>query len=215
MKSLYQTRYSLFVLILFFMLGLSASSAMAAKRFYYQLKIYHYKTTAQEGRIERYLEHAYVPAMHRAGIKNIGVFKPVKQDTGDMRIYVFIPYATFNKLMSIDKKLQGDTEYLTDGDDYINAEYKDAPYNRIETIVLQAFPGMPAPAVPNLTGAKADRVYELRSYESATEKYNFNKVRMFNVGDEVGLFKRLGFNAVFYSEVIAGSRAASSVGLTT
>jgi hypothetical protein len=117
--------------------------------------------------------------------------------------------------MGIDKKLQGDTEYLTDGDDYINAEYKDAPYTRIETIVLQAFPGMPAPAVPNLTGAKADRVYELRSYESATEKYNFNKVRMFNVGDEVGLFKRLGFNAVFYSEVIAGSRMPNLMYMTT
>ncbi|MGN8070458.1 NIPSNAP family protein [Mucilaginibacter sp. 22184] len=215
MKSLYQTRYSLFALILFFMLGLSASSAMAAKRSYYQLKIYHYKTAAQEGRIERYLEQAYVPALHRAGIKNVGVFKPVKQDTADMRIYVFIPFATFDKLVNMGKKLQGDTEYLTNGDDYINADYKDAPYTRIETIVLQAFPGMPSPAVPNLTGAKADRVYELRSYESATEKYNFNKVRMFNVGDEVGLFKRLGFNAVFYSEVIAGSRMPNLMYMTT
>jgi hypothetical protein len=27
---------------------------------------------------------------------------------------------------------------------------------------------------------------------------------MFNDGDEIGLFKRLGFNAIFYGEVIAG-----------
>ncbi|HEX8022497.1 NIPSNAP family protein, partial [Mucilaginibacter sp.] len=89
------------------------------------------------------------------------------------------------------------------------------PYSRIETIVLQAFPGMTSTAIPNLTAAKADRVYELRSYESATEKYNVNKVRMFNTGDEIGLFKRLGFNAVFYSEVIAGSHMPNLMYMTT
>jgi hypothetical protein len=215
MKLHYKTRLSLFSFILLAVLSISASSANAAKRYYYQLKIYHYKTQAQEGRIDRYLEQAYVPAMHRIGIQNVGVFKPVKQDTADMRIYVFTPFASLDKLVGIDKKLQGDTKYLTDGEDYINADFKDVPYNRIETLVLQAFPGMPVPAVPNLTGNKADRVYELRSYESATEKYNFNKVRMFNDGDEVGLFKRLGFNAVFYSEVIAGSHMPNLMYMTT
>ncbi|MEI9809692.1 MAG: hypothetical protein WDO16_18540 [Bacteroidota bacterium] len=49
-------------------------------------------------------------------------------------------------------------------------------------------------------------MYELRSYESATEKIFKNKVQMFNEGDEIGLFKKLGFNAVFYSEVIAAAK---------
>jgi hypothetical protein len=29
-------------------------------------------------------------------------------------------------------------------------------------------------------------------------------VKMFNTGDEVGIFDRLGFNAIFYAEVLAG-----------
>lgn len=215
MKLHYKTTLNLVAAVVLMIGCMSASSANAAKRYYYQLKVYHYKTAAQEGRIERYLEQAYVPAMHRAGISQVGVFKPVKQDTADLRIYVFTPFTSMDKLTGIDKKLQADTKYLTDGEDYIDADYKDAPYNRIETIVMQAFPKMPAPAVPNLTGNKADRVYELRSYESPTEKYNFNKVRMFNDGDEVGLFKRLGFNAVFYSEVIAGPRMPNLMYMTT
>ncbi len=60
-----------------------------------------------------------------------------------------------------------------------------------------------------------DRAYELRSYESPTEKLYWNKVEMFNKGDEIGLFKRLNFNAmVFYGEVVAGSRMPNLMHLT-
>jgi hypothetical protein len=58
-------------------------------------------------------------------------------------------------------------------------------------------------------------VYELRSYEGHTEKIYQNKVKMFNDGDEVGLFKRLGFNAVFYGEVLSGSRMPNLMYMTT
>ena len=191
------------------------TKANSPARDYYQLKIYHYKTQDQESRLEQYLQQAYIPAIHRAGIKYVGVFKPVTQQDTDRKIYVFTPFSSLNKLAGIEQQLQVDAQYLSDGKDYIDADYKNAPYNRIESIILQAFPGMPSTAVPNLTAPNAERVYELRSYESPTEKYNFNKVRMFNVGDEIGLFKRLGFNAVFYSEVISGSRMPNLMYMTT
>lgn len=203
-----------FCLSILLMSSLNAT-AKAAAREYYQLKIYHYKTQEQESRLEQYLQQAYVPAIHRAGIKYVGVFKPVTQQDSDRRIYVFTPFPSLNKLAGIDQTLQADTKYLADGKDYIDADYKSATYNRIESIILQAFPGMPSTVVPNLTAPKAERVYELRSYESPTEKYNVNKVRMFNVGDEIGLFKRLNFNAVFYSEVISGSHMPNLMYMTT
>jgi hypothetical protein len=191
------------------------AGAKVPARDYYQLKIYHYKTQEQETRLDQYLQQAYVPAIHRAGIKHVGIFKLITQQDTDRRIYVFTPFSSLDKLAGIEQVLQADAKYLTDGKDYIDADYKNAPYTRIESIVLQAFPGMPSTAVPNLTAAKTDRVYELRSYESATEKYNVNKVRMFNTGDEIGLFKRLNFNAVFYSEVISGSRMPNLMYMTT
>jgi NIPSNAP len=206
-------RLSRFICFCLSVILLTALSAGA--RDYYQLKIYHYKTQDQETRLDQYLQQAYIPAAHRAGIKYIGVFKLVAQPDSDRKIYVFTPFSSLNKLAGIEQQLMADEKYLADGKDYIDADYKNSPYDRIETIILQAFPGMPSMAVPDLTAPKADRVYELRSYESATEKYNFNKVRMFNVGDEIGLFKRLNFNAVFYSEVISGSRMPNLMYMTT
>jgi len=69
--------------------------------------------------------------------------------------------------------------------------------------------------LPKLNGPKKERVYELRSYESATEKIFENKVKMFNEGDEIGLFKRLNFNAVFYSRVLSGSKMPNLMYMTT
>ncbi|HTE26425.1 NIPSNAP family protein [Flavitalea sp.] len=38
---------------------------------------------------------------------------------------------------------------------------------------------------------------------------------MFNEGGEIPLFKRLGFNAVFYAEVLAGSRMPNLMYMTS
>jgi len=192
-----------------------SSSASAAEGYYYQLKIYHIKTQAQADRVDNYLQNAYLPALHRIGIKNVGVFKPVEADTSGKRIYVLIPYKTWEQIKKTDQQLATDQQYLTDGKDYIDAAHNEAPYTRMETILLNAFPKMLSPDVPQLTANKVDRVYELRSYESATEKYNVNKVKMFNDGNEVALFKRLGFNAVFYAEVLAGSHMPNLMYMTT
>jgi hypothetical protein len=85
----------------------------------------------------------------------------------------------------------------------------------METILLRAFPLAPQMQLPSLQSAKKERVYELRSYESPTEKKFENKVQMFNLGDEIGLFKRLNFNAIFYSEVILGSKMPNLMYMTS
>lgn len=197
-------RFVCYAAFLIFAPAAAIAQTKTTARDYYQLKVYHFKTPAQENTIDQYLQQALLPALHRSGIKTVGVFKPVSQQDSDRRIYVFTPFRSLDKLAGIDQQLQADAGYMDKGKDYTDADYQHAPYTRIETLILHAFPGMPSPAIPNLTASRADRVYELRSYESPTEKYNLNKVRMFNAGNEIGLFKRLGFNAVFYSEVIAG-----------
>ena len=194
---------------------ITSSSVSAAGRFYYQIKIYHLKTKEQEDRLDKYLQNAYLPALHRMGIKDVGVFKPVENDTANKRVYVFTPFSSWTQLENADEKLMADQQYTSAGKDYIDAASKNPPFLRIETIVLKAFPKMTEPAIPNLSANKIDRVYELRSYESATEAYNLNKVHMFNDGNEVALFKRLNFNAVFYAEVLAGSHMPNLMYMTT
>jgi hypothetical protein len=201
-------------LVIFLLPAALMARAFEPARYYYQLKIYHLKTQAQEDKLDHYLKDAYLPALHKAGISQVGVFKAMTQDT-EKRVYVLIPYASWNKLENTDKNLINDKAYLADGKEYINAVYNDLPYTRMETIILKAFPKWPAPTLPNLSAAKAERVYELRSYESPTEEYNVNKVKMFNDGGETVLFNRLEFNAVFYAEVLAGSHMPNLMYMTT
>ncbi|WP_293782733.1 NIPSNAP family protein [uncultured Pedobacter sp.] len=185
---------------------------------FYQIKIYHLKTDAQEKTVDDYLQKAYLPALHRSGIAKVGVFKPiVSNQTGveEKLIYVFIPLKSLNGILELDKKLAKDQQYAIDGKTYLDAVYSDAPFERLESIVLKAFEHAPHLILPNLKSPMRERVYELRSYEAPTEKYFQNKVKMFNKGDEIGLFKRLNFNAVFYGEVIAGSRMPNLMYLTT
>src|SRR5262249_25673115 len=112
-------------------------------------------------------------------------------------------------------KLKGDADYLSAGAPYLDAAFNAPLYSRMETILLRAFPLAPQMQLPALKSDKKERVYELRSYESATEGKFENKVRMFNQGDEIGLFKKLNFNAVFYSEVIAGSKMPNLMYMTS
>jgi hypothetical protein len=206
-------RIYLYILSAFiFIVGaVPASYGEKPGRNYYQLKVYYLKNKAQQDRVDNYLQNAYLPALHRAGIK-AGIFKQAKGDT-TLRFYVFIPVSSLQQLTGIDKQLQKDKQYATDGKDYLDAVYNDLPYDRIETIIMQAFEGRPQPAVPDMKTAKEDRVYELRSYEGPTEKLYASKVKMFHSG-EFELFDRLGFHAVFYGEVLAGSRMPNLMYLT-
>jgi len=182
--------------------------------YHYQIKIYHLKGKTQESRVDQYLQNAYLPALHRAGIPDVGVFKPVTADTAEQLIYVWIPFKKIDQFTTLDDKLRQDKTYLSTGRDYLNAAYNDIPYLRIESILLQAFAGMPSPKNPQLIGSKSERIYELRSYESQTEQISMNKITMFNDA-EISIFSNLQFNAVFYGQVISGSHMPNLMYLTT
>jgi NIPSNAP len=183
---------------------------------FYELRVYRLADAADETRMDTFLQRALVPALHRKGVKHVGVFKPVKEDTiYNKRIYVLIPYKSLNEFEKTNAALQKDAQYLADGSDFVNASHTDPPYTRMETIVLKSFRFMPAPAVPNLKALKQERVYELRSYEGATDKLYQSKVHMFNEGGEIKLFERLNFNAVFYGEVLSGSNMPNLMYMTS
>ena len=203
------------VLTLLFALTTEKVAAAPAREFY-QLTVYHYATVEQEKVLDTYLQQALLPALHRMKIQSVGVFKAIANDTAAAKkMYVLIPVKSLNAAAEMMAKLSSDKEYQAKGAAYLTAAYNAAPYTRMETILLQAFSLAPAMQLPQLKSPKKERVYELRSYESATEKIFQNKVHMFNEGDEVGLFKRLNFNAIFYSEVIAGSKMPNLMYMTS
>lgn len=188
----------------------------APKREYYEIKVYYLNGPEQEARVDQFLQKAYLPALHRAGISKVGVYKPVKTDTAfGKRIYVFIPLKKLDQVSTLLVALDKDAAFQNDGADYLNTAWDKPAYVRMESILIQAFKGMLSYKVPSLNGNVTDRVYELRSYEGASEKLYQKKVHMFNEGEEISIFTRLGFNAVFYGEVLSGRRMPNLMYMTS
>ena len=89
-----------------------------------------------------------------------------------------------------------------EGESFLHADAKMPAFQRMESILLNAFDGQPGMVLPKQKDP--NRVFELRSYESPTPHLADKKRAMFN-HDEMKIFSRLKFNPVFYSEVISGS----------
>lgn len=192
----------------------SATAAAASQ--YYQLKTYRFDSEAQQAVTEDYLKDAFLPAAKRLEIGPIGVFKPrPESDDSTLSVRVLVPFESLDEYAGFETSLLADSVYLADGAAYLEAAHDNPPYKRMEIVLTKAFSDMPVMAVPALEGPREDRIYELRSYESATEAIFQNKVEMFNAGGEVKLFEKLGFNAVFYSEVIAGPAMPNLLYMTT
>lgn len=203
------------LVLLFISVSFRTFGAQPVKQQYYEIKIYRI-APAQETRVDNYLKDAYLPALHRAGIPKVGVFKPVEKDTAYGKlIYVFIPVNSVDQYLELAGKLEKDQVFTQAGKDFIDAPYNDPPYKRYESILLKAFAFMPQFKAPNYTNPASERIYELRSYESPTEAKAAKKIHMFNQGGEMALFEKLGFNAVFYGEVLMGSHKPNLMYMTT
>ncbi len=189
--------------------------AQSPNRQLFHLRKYSFTNLEQERLADYYMEEALMPALRRQGIRNIGIFKSHPNDSDSLRyLFVLHPLTSLNQLGRLDQALQADELYHKVGAPFLDAPYEQPPYLRMESSLLKAFTGMPGMRPSDLKGPRGQRVYELRSYESPTEAKYRNKVAMFNAGGEITLFERLGFNAVFYGEVLSGPRMPNLMYMT-
>lgn len=202
-------------ILLLFCISISVKSQQQSQE-YYQLKIYTFETDTQEQVTDDYLKNAFLPALKHFDIQNIGVFKPRPTDSiTPKKTYVLIPYTSLVQFRLLDDALSNSSTHQEAGKTYLKATHDKPPYQRLESILMKAFIDMPKMQASQLNGPRKDRIYELRSYESPTEAIFKNKVDMFNAGGEIKLFDRLGFNAVFYAEVLSGPKMPNLMYMTT
>lgn len=209
-------RLARFLFLVVFTMPVFLSAQQKKSGEFYQVRVYHFNNAEQQQVIDKYLKEAYLPALHRLRIKSVGVFTPISNDTAAFkRLYVVFPLRSLQEAEKLTTRLDKDNEYLTNARDYLDAAFKKPAYSRMENILLKAFPLAPFMELPKLQSGFSDKVYELRSYESASEKIFENKVKMFNEGGEIALFKRLNFNAIFYASVIAGAKMPNLMYMTS
>lgn len=175
----------------------AADAPSGAAREYFEIRKYTLKGAEKQSVLEAYLKDAAIPALNRLGVRNVGVFLPEKQE-GAPVVYVVLRHSSLEQFAKT-AELLSDTALQQQGSAYLDAPAADAVYERVESWLTQGIAGMPGMEVP----AKGSQVYQLRIYESPSEKTGKKKIEMFNIG-ELAIFKRSGLNAVFFGETIVG-----------
>jgi len=174
----------------------------------YELRVYLNNTPEKQSLVNDYLKSSLVPALHRTGIKQVGVFKPVELD--DCSMFMLVPFKNAQDFVSLRSKLENDKKYQESAKDYFDQPLKNPAFERIESRLLQAFRGMPKLETSKLSQQKLPRVFELRLYESHTEDHARRKVHMFDNG-EIQVMKDVQMGPVFFAETIAGADAPNLV----
>jgi hypothetical protein len=197
-----------------FIISSGMIKAKTPEQEYYQMKVYSLDTIGPADQLDDYLKEAYIPAIHRAGIKNVGVFKTIRNKNENQHlIIVLIPYNSISQFEELTHLLEKDHEYNVKAKNFFEASHEQAPYLRMESILMRAFKGFPNYQIPDLNTEKRKRIYELRSYQSATEALHQRKVDMFDSG-ESDLFVELGFQPIFFGSVLFGSEMPNLMYMT-
>ncbi len=153
-----------------------------------------------------YFEKAVIPALNRKGIDVVGVFQRAKpNDDGTTSLFVLVPLSSPSQLPNLLSELAGDSEFIADGQSFLETDHKKPPYVRARSEMLLAFDCFPKVKIPTQKSAGKDRLFELRVYESPTDLLGHLKVEMFNSG-EVPIFLDCGIQPVFMGQAFVGDK---------
>ena len=178
-----------------------------SQREYYELRKYQLESGPQIKVTANYLSQALIPALNRLGISPVGAFQ-LTYGSETPAIYLLAPSTSLETLVTAGLRLAHDQGFLQLAEPFWNAPAKEPAFVRIESQILMAFEGWPKLVVPAATAGKAKRIFQLRTYESASYQDHIRKVEMFHSG-EFEIFKKSGCEAVFYSDGVIGPRLPS------
>ncbi|OWK43318.1 NIPSNAP family protein [Fimbriiglobus ruber] len=179
-------------------LGIAADPKAAAPELY-ELRTYTLKP-GKRPLLDDYLSKAYIPAAKRHGAGPVGVFAaPPENDL--LKVYVLVVHRTAETVAGLPTRLATDDDYKTAAAAYLAATADDPVYQRIESSLLTAIPGMPRLEVPD---ASKPRLLNLRVYESHNERAAAKKVEMFEKG-ELAIFRRVGLTPVLFASATVGA----------
>lgn len=177
----------------------------SSKKQFIEVRTYHLVDAAAEERLDGYLADALIPALSRQGLGPIGVLDQFGESEEGVMVKVIIPGPSLESLLMAWKALDADSKYQSAAKGYLDTPRKETPLKRIKSELLYAFDCWPQVTVPKQKQAGKDRFFELRSYESSTEKLAALKVEMFNEG-EVPIFLDAGIIPVFMGQALIGDQ---------
>ena len=156
----------------------------------------------------KFLEDA-VPALNRAGVKPVGVFRVLKEDNPKLKLeenpnelWLLLPHKSLESVVTLMGRLADDPAFNSaEAEAILMAPKSDPAYERFESSLLLAFDGMRQLEVHS---EKDTRVVQVRIYESHSIERHLKKVSMFNEGGEIQIFREAGMNPVFFGQALVG-----------
>jgi hypothetical protein len=193
-----------------------AASAMAAAgsagaqtsaphpREFYLLRRYNLQSGPQTALIQNYISSALIPALTRMSLGPVGAFQ---LDVGPETpaYYLLIPSAAVEPLAMLDQQLAQDAEFMKAADAFWNAPATAPAFLRADSSLLSAFHGWPRITPPASAANNGKRIFQLRTYESPSDRDHVRKIEMFHSG-EFEIFKAAGFHMVFFGDMLVGPR---------
>ena len=199
------TRLSIFAALSAVLLtAIGMSAADHDKQQYLEFRTYHLSSADEMPQVDAYLEKGLLPALQRQGIEPVGVFTDEAPE-GAPSVHLLIPFDSIGQFSEMQGKLDADGKYQSAAADYFSTPQKEPRFSRIDSELMLSFKAFPRAAVPALHKKGKPRLFELRSYESHSEKMGTLKVEMFNSG-EVPIFLDCGIQPVFMARVLAGPK---------
>jgi hypothetical protein len=176
-------------------------------RDYYELRKYHLQSGPQTKLTEGYLADSLIPALNRQGLSPIGAFH---LDIGPETpaVYLLIPGKSVEAIATAELQLIHDEEFMKKAEPFWNAPATAPAYIRIDSSLFISFEKWPNLVVPPKGDHPEKRVFQMRTYESPSNRDHVVKVAMFQDG-EFDCFQRAGFSQVFYGDALIGPRLPS------
>lgn len=183
--------------------GQPQTSTTHAREFY-QIRRYVLESGPQTALTEGYFAEALIPALTRMGMGPVGAFR---LDIGPETpaLYALIPGPSVGALAQLDLRLGEDAEFQRAAAPFWSAPATAPAFQRVDVSLLAAFEGWPKLTPPPATATKGRRIFQLRTYESPTDRDHVRKVEMFHSG-EFEVFKSAGFHPVFFGDTLIGPR---------
>jgi hypothetical protein len=176
--------------------------ATGKPRQYYELRKYYLQQGHQSQLTAKYVADALIPALNKMGIGPVGAFNLFFGERTPI-LYLLLPASNLDTLVNAELKLRQDEQFLAAADAFWNAPESSPAFQQVESSLLIAFESFPQLVLPP-PGKNGKRVFQLRTYISATNRDHLRKVQMVQSG-EAAIFERAGFWQVFFGDALIGS----------
>ena len=190
-----------------------ATRAQPSPRQYIELRRYQLLPGEKQRAFITFVGDAAIPAMNRAGVARVGAFTVVYGENAPSLLLV-LTHQTLESVVSLRERLASDAVYTRAGAAILNAPMSDPAFVRVESTLVRAIDAMPTLVPSAAAGTATSHIFELRTYESHSDRAALNKLKMFNAG-EVPIFRRTGLTPVFFGETLVGAKMPSLIYMLT